>query len=201
MIKKHRYYIKQLLWRFGILFFFLMQHAECCAALESVIEFNKIRVSHRTGQGYVIVGLHPGERMGSSQKWVAVDCFYATTVEWIDELLIKCYILAASAEARREPLVLIGQTTYVNISRGLNHTATFYIHPNTSIRYGEIIKVRCEAWVNGMLNDELLWPQRREKSLWWEQYMPIRGLLQSHLFTPFAYKTQFIEEQIKIPSS
>lgn len=73
-------------------------------------------------------------------KWWSIDIKFSTQEDITEEITVKVYLEAYDyfKEERGENafVVLTGEVTFINILKGDNHKATFYLHPGSAERYG-----------------------------------------------------------------
>ncbi|MCS7063847.1 MAG: hypothetical protein NZM04_07385 [Methylacidiphilales bacterium] len=124
----------------------------------------------------------PGGTAPTESKWMEVEFKYACMPPealdlnskkgiYLDEAQFKIYIEGINPDEpnsdQGEPILLVGEVTYINIPAGKENYGVFYVHPNTIGRYGGQAtfeksnkNIRIEAYINGQLVDVI---QKKEE--------------------------------------
>ncbi len=73
-------------------------------------------------------------------KWWSVDVTFSTNEEMTGEIRIKVYLEAydyfKEVDKQNGFVVLTGDVVFINVPKGSEHKATFYLHPGSAQRYG-----------------------------------------------------------------
>ena len=93
--------------------------------------------------------------------------------------------------------VLYGELTYINVPAARKHISSLFVHPTTLERYGKIESVHCEIWSKGKIRAMIDYPKRSPRK-WWEKKAPIKGVLLTKFYTPFAYEGEYDGLAIKV---
>ena len=127
-------------------------------------------------------------------KWTEIRLLFDSKVQWVNELTVKYFVLVRDAKGQE---ILYGDITYLNVPNGKAHMASIFIHPATMSKYRKILSVHCEIWAEGKLRDVADIPKRPAKK-WWEMKPPLKGLLISKFYTPFALNKEYDILPIKV---
>src|SRR5260221_13122894 len=68
-----------------------------------------------------------------ADKWLKVEVEFDSVPEWADDVQLKYFVLMGKDQNAR---LFTGETTYVNVAKGLRHLSAMFAHPNTVQRYG-----------------------------------------------------------------
>ncbi len=82
-----------------------------------------------------------------NRRWAALEVFYETAPEWIDEISISFYVLCQNAKTKEYHFFQTA-VSYLDIEKG-NHVATAMLPPSAVARYGEPISYGVEISVAG----------------------------------------------------
>ena len=97
----------------------------------------------------------------------------------------------------KQPVMLEGAVTYMNIGKGKNHLTTMFIPPQAVTRYGQVGNIRAELWHNGVQESVIFLSRKESKTEWWTKLKPVKGTLLNRYYTPFKNYIQSIGEDIK----
>ncbi len=175
----------------------------------AVISFDKTTKIKPEFVDVPVYGAGGTKRGGASadKKWMEVEFKYACMpVEmadltskrgvYLDEVQFKIYIEGIIPDQPNgdegDPVLLVGEVTYVNIPAGKENYGVFYVHPNTVGRYGgqanferSAKNIRIEAYVNGQLVD-VIQKREEENEGWIHPLKRINNLVYSKEESPFS---------------
>jgi hypothetical protein len=142
----------------------------------------------------------------SDKKWLEVEFKYACMPEeladlkskrgvYLDEVQFKIYIEGIIPYEPNgdegDPVLLVGEATYVNIPAGKENYGVFYVHPDTIGRYGgqanfekSARNIRVEAYVKGQLVD-VIQKKDEEDEGWINPLKRINHLVYTKEESPF----------------
>jgi len=126
------------------------------------------------------------ENLTAARDWARVLVQFETVAEWTDALEFKYFVQVQNQRTRLERRFL-GNFTYVDIPKGKQHLSSVFLRPNTLERYGDIIGVAVEVYVNGELVATAANPNAPRG--WWRTatIKEVSGVLLERSQTPFAF--------------
>ena len=117
------------------------------------------------------------------RQWYKIEVQYESQPDWADDVQLKVYVLLGTG---RDAKMFVGDVTHVDVQRGTQHYAGFFLHPNTLRRYGggQVQAVAVQLFYQNRLLDQASDPTTQER--WWERYSPVTGYVRNPLDTPWA---------------
>lgn len=160
----------------------------------------KYEVKDTTDRSADTKGFSGLSNMGTSLNygWGVLALNFSTAPLWVNEMEIKYYVLLSDKKTGKTAM-LTDSTSYLLVPQGEKHKAYIFMPPNVLNRFGKVAQVRAEAWYNGVLEDEIEWPNK-SKQAWWTKVRPMEGYLRVKHYTPFERLAQN-EELIKISAN
>ena len=70
------------------------------------------------------------------EDWWAIDVKFSTEEEITEEIEVKVYLAAYDFLKDDAFVILTAEETFINVLKGSEHRATFYLHPGSAVRYG-----------------------------------------------------------------
>jgi hypothetical protein len=156
-------------------------------------------------------------------QWLKVEFHYGTTpvvtsaYPYVDSAEFKVWIEGLDLFAKDAPVpgkgvavVLTGSVTYVNIPMGKDIYGVFYVHPSTLARYSSDrgyedfdrkFDIHIEAYVGGVLVDEINKNKEDDPLKWFQPLKPIPGLVYRQDQCPFLVSNPDRYPMIKPPAS
>jgi len=81
-----------------------------------------------------------GEAKGAvkeyGEDWWSIDVKFSTEEEITEEVKVKVYLAAYDFLKDDAFVILTAEETFVNVLKGVEHRATFYLHPGSAKRFG-----------------------------------------------------------------
>jgi hypothetical protein len=108
---------------------------------------------------------------GRAKKWHQVSVLYDSSPEWIDELTIQFHVLAVTREpkTKKKAFSLYKLVVkYSDIEQGRGHTATAFLRPSASKRFGDPIAVATVFSVDGRVVGEISQESEKLPEKWWK---------------------------------
>jgi len=105
-----------------------------------------------------------------AKKWHQISVSYDTSPKWIDELAIQYHVLAVTRdpETKKKVFSLYKLVVkYSDIEQGRGHTATAFLRPAASKRFGDPIAVALVFSVDGRVVDEISQESEKLPEKWW----------------------------------
>jgi hypothetical protein len=150
----------------GILAILLFTSIRGEAQIEAGIKIDRLEADYQDPFIQGTVG--KGGASGKPGKWLVIKFIYSTKdasnhdeeLSYLDELQFKIYVDATERKNPKdkksgEPVVLVGDVTYVNIPSATNLMGCVFVHPDVVARYGgerdlgSKYNIRVEALQNG----------------------------------------------------
>jgi hypothetical protein len=132
-----------------------------------------------------------------ARQWYKIEVQYESQPDWSDDVQLKVYVLLGTG---RDARMFVGDVTHVDVQKGTQHYAGFFIHPNTLKRYGagQVQAVAVQLFYQNRLQDMASDPPSQER--WWEKYTPVTGFVRNPLETPWAPISAQRFEASKMPA-
>ncbi len=70
------------------------------------------------------------------EKWWSIDVKFSTEEEITEEIKVKVYLAGYDFLKDDAFVILTGEVTFMNVLKGVDHRATFYLHPGSAKRFG-----------------------------------------------------------------
>jgi hypothetical protein len=108
---------------------------------------------------------------GRAKKWHQISVLYDSSPKWIDELTIQFHVLAVTRdpETKKKAFSLYKLVVkYSDIEQGRGHTATAFLRPAASMRFGDPIAVALVFSVDGKVVDEISDESEKLPEKWWK---------------------------------
>ena len=137
-----------------------------------------------------------GRSITRENSWYQVTLEYDTAAEWLDEVVVKFYVMSKRMVKGREQFSFYEKSVKdVDIAKGRGHFATAYLRPNTVLRYGEVVAAAAEILVNGQAIGDQNDAAMKVPESWWKNpqvtgspaVVKRSGYLLSRAETPFAF--------------
>jgi hypothetical protein len=160
---------------------------------------------------------------GEPGQWLKVEFHYGTTpvvtsaYPYVDSAEFKVWIEGLDLFAKNAPVpgqgaavALTGSVTYVNIPMGKDIYGVFYVHPSVLARYSSDhgytdfdrkFDIHIEAYVGGVLVDEVNKNKEDDPLNWFKPLTPISGLVYRQDQCPFLVSNSDRYPMIKPPAS
>ncbi|MBM4143272.1 MAG: hypothetical protein FJ225_06735 [Lentisphaerae bacterium] len=102
------------------------------------------------------------------KDWVAITLNYDTEPEWIDELLIRYFVLALKDDRGKRSYSLYKcAVRSLDVARGRGHTATVFLRPAAIERFGEVVAVAAEIVYKGQVAGQISEAALTLPEKWW----------------------------------
>lgn len=108
---------------------------------------------------------------GRAKKWHQISVLYDSAPKWIDELAIQFHVLSVTRdpETKKKAFSLHKMVVkYADIAQGRSHTATAFMRPAASLRFGDPIAVALVFSVDGKVVDEVSEESEKLPEKWWK---------------------------------
>lgn len=143
------------------------------------------------------------------EDWWSVDLTFSTEEEITEEIRVKVYLAGYDALNDDAFVILTGEVTFINVLKGADHRATFYLHPGSAMRFGgekgiESFgrnsgehNVRVEIFEKGRLVAEMDMEEALEEPNWFREGAPVPDILLSVEDSPWWPFESLSYSQIK----
>ena len=130
-----------------------------------------------------------------AQDWVQIQLSFETYPEWIDELIVQFYALAATTEGGKQKFSFYRKNVrYTDVERDREHLSAVYLPPRAVKRFGDLVAVAVEISYQGKVIASRSIESIKLPQEWWkdpvviqnENVTPRDGYLLHRSETPFA---------------
>lgn len=139
-----------------------------------------------------------GRGNNAAKEWGIVRVEYATSPEWIDEMMISFYALSLDADTREKKYTFYQRDVrYMDVEQGRTHLAAVYVRPSALLRFGQIVAVAVEFSIEGKIvatkSESTMGKNLPED--WWKNPLVVKselvdkreGYMLNRAESPFAY--------------
>ncbi|MGQ9662731.1 MAG: hypothetical protein ACUVWX_10425 [Kiritimatiellia bacterium] len=129
------------------------------------------------------------------QDWVQILLTFETYPDWIDELIVQFYALAATTDAGKQKFSFYRKNLrHTDVERDREHLSAVYLPPRAVKRYGDLIAVAVEISYQGKVIASKSIESIKLPQEWWKDPVVVQnenvtardGYLLGRSETPFA---------------